>query len=58
MADALSGLLAGLNQGVQTGLQLYQVVEGQKRAQREEDFRLSRAAVEDSRYAQESKRAD
>lgn len=58
MADSLGGLLAGLNQGVQTGLQLYSVVEGQKRATRLQDYREQRAAVEDQRYAQESKRAD
>lgn len=58
MADALSGLLQGLNQGVQTGLQLYKTVEGEKRARRQEDLQVERLAVEDSRYAQESKRAD
>lgn len=56
MADALSGLLAGLNQGVQTGLQLYQVVEGQKRAQRQEDRQAALDAVEQQRYAGEQVR--
>lgn len=50
MADALSGLLAGLNQGVQTGLDLYKTVEGEKRARREEEMRLDRMAVEDERW--------
>jgi hypothetical protein len=50
MADSLGGLLQGLNQGVQTGLQLYTAVEGQKRALRQEDFQRERAAREDSQW--------
>lgn len=56
MADTLSGLLAGLNQGVQTGLQLYTAVEGQKRAQRQEELQAARYAVEDQRYADAQER--
>lgn len=56
MADALSGLLQGLNQGVQTGLSLYTAVEGQKRAQRQEDLQAARYAVEDQRYADTQER--
>ncbi|KII34847.1 hypothetical protein NL64_06175 [Pseudomonas fluorescens] len=50
MSDSLSGLLAGLNQGVQSGLDLYKTVEGEKRARRQEDYQRERDAKADSQW--------
>lgn len=47
MSSALSGLLAGINQGVSTGLDLYKTVQGEARANRLEQYQRERDARRD-----------
>lgn len=50
MSNALSGFLAGVEQGTRTGLSMYQTIQGEKRAQREEQYRAQRDAIADERW--------
>jgi hypothetical protein len=47
MSSALYGLLAGINQGVSTGLDLYKTVQGEARANRLEQYQRERDARRD-----------
>lgn len=49
-SDALSGFLAGVEQGTRTGLALYQTIQGEKRARRQEAYQRERDAVADQQW--------
>lgn len=52
-SDALTGFLAGVEQGTRTGLEMYQTIQNEKRLQREEAYRRERDAVADRRWQTE-----
>lgn len=52
--DTLSAVLQGLNNGARTGLDLYKTMREEERLKRNEAYRLSRDAIEDTRYAEEA----
>lgn len=49
-SDALSGFLAGVEQGTRTGLALYQTIQDEKRARRQEAYQRERDAVADRQW--------
>lgn len=49
-SDALSGFLAGVEQGTRTGLALYQTIQDEKRARRQEAYQRERDAVADQQW--------
>ncbi len=51
--DTLSAVLQGLNNGARTGLDIYKTVQDEERLKRAEAYKLSRDAVEDTRYENE-----
>lgn len=53
MADYLGAVLQGLNNGAATGLDMYKTMREEERLKRNEAYRLSRDAIEDTRYDSE-----
>lgn len=53
MVDTLGAVLQGLNNGAATGLDMYKTMREEERLKRNEAYRLSRDAIEDTRYDSE-----
>jgi len=53
MVDTLGAVLQGLNNGAATGLDMYKTMREEERLKRNEAYRLSRDAIEDTRYESE-----
>lgn len=50
MSDAVGGLLRGFNNGLSSGLDFYKTIQGEARANRQEQLQAQRYATEDSRW--------
>lgn len=53
MSNSLSSVLAGINNGVRNGLDLYTTVQAEARARRDEQLKLDRYEIDDQRYEQD-----